>query len=144
MIDFAVPEATEKFRARIEEFIAQVVIPRENDTYIAGVDDAVRIDLQGAARQAGVWAPPMPVELGGGGFDFISTAILLEEAGYSPLGPLALNCAALDEGNMHLLDKTASPSQRERYLVPLVAGEIRSCFAMTASRPSVQARIRLP
>src|SRR5690606_40610283 len=47
------------------------------------------------------------------------------------LGPLALNIAAPDEGNMHLLEKVATPEQRERYLVPLAAGEIRSCFAMT-------------
>jgi acyl-CoA dehydrogenase len=135
MIDFSIPDATERQRALIEEFVAQVVIPAEGEAYAQGVDDALRIRLQAAAREAGVWAPQAPVALGGGGFDFVSTAILLEAAGYSLLGPLALNCAAPDEGNMHLLDKIASPDQRDQYLLPLVGGAARSCFAMTEPPP---------
>jgi len=64
------------------------------------------------------------MELGGLGLDMPSVAVIFEEAGYSLLGPQALNCAAPDEGNMHLLDVIASPTQRERYLVPLAAGEV--------------------
>ena len=135
MIEFAVPETIERQRVRIEEFIARTVIPLESTAYEQGVDDGLRIRLQAAAREAGVWAPQVPSSLGGGGFDFVSSAILLEEAGYSPLGPLALNCAAPDEGNMHLLEKTGSSDQRERYLHPLVAGDVRSCFAMTEPPP---------
>ena len=135
MIEFAVPETIERQRVRIEEFIARTVIPLESTAYEQGVDDGLRIRLQTAAREAGVWAPQVPSSLGGGGFDFVSSAILLEEAGYSPLGPLALNCAAPDEGNMHLLEKTGSSDQRERYLHPLVAGDVRSCFAMTEPPP---------
>jgi acyl-CoA dehydrogenase len=62
-------------------------------------------------------------------------AVVFEEAGYSLLGPLALNCAAPDEGNMHLLHVVATPEQQERYLRPLAAGEVRSCFAMTEPAP---------
>jgi acyl-CoA dehydrogenase len=62
-------------------------------------------------------------------------AVVLEEAGYSLLGPQALNCAAPDEGNMHLLDIVGDPEQRQRYLMPLAAGERRSCFAMTEPAP---------
>jgi alkylation response protein AidB-like acyl-CoA dehydrogenase len=62
-------------------------------------------------------------------------AVLLAEAGRSLLGALALNCAAPDEGNIHLLTEVATPSQRERYLVPLVNGQVRSCFAMTQPAP---------
>jgi acyl-CoA dehydrogenase len=61
--------------------------------------------------------------------------VLLEEAGRSLLGPLALNCSAPDEGNIHLLNVVASPEQRERYLRPLVSGDVRSCFAMTEPAP---------
>ena len=62
-------------------------------------------------------------------------AVIFEEAGYSLLGPQALNCAAPDEGNMHLLSVVATPEQRERYLAPLAAGDVRSCFAMTEPAP---------
>jgi alkylation response protein AidB-like acyl-CoA dehydrogenase len=65
----------------------------------------------------------------------MSKAILFEEAGYSPLGPVALNIAAPDEGNMHLLHEVATPEQKERWLRPLAAGEIRSCFCMTEPSP---------
>lgn len=62
-------------------------------------------------------------------------ALVLEESGYSIVGPLAMNCAAPDEGNMHLLARAASTDQKERFLAPLVSGEIRSCFAMTEPLP---------
>ena len=58
-------------------------------------------------------------------------AIVFEAAGYSPLGPVALHCAAPDEGNMNLLAKVATPEQQEVYLKPLASGETRSCFTMT-------------
>jgi acyl-CoA dehydrogenase len=60
---------------------------------------------------------------------------VFEEAGYSILGPQALNCAAPDEGNMHMLSVIATLEQRERYLAPLAAGDVRSCFAMTEPAP---------
>jgi acyl-CoA dehydrogenase len=62
-------------------------------------------------------------------------AAVFEEAGYSLLGPLALNIAAPDERNMHLLEAVATEGQKERYLRPLAAGEVRSCFAMTEPAP---------
>jgi acyl-CoA dehydrogenase len=61
--------------------------------------------------------------------------VLLEEAGRSLLGPLSLNCAAPDEGNIHLLHMVASADQREKYLRPLVDGDVRSCFAMSEPPP---------
>ena len=61
--------------------------------------------------------------------------MVLEEAGRSLLGPQALNAAAPDEGNIHLLAHLANPTQRNRYLLPLAAGEIRSSFAMTEPMP---------
>lgn len=61
--------------------------------------------------------------------------MVFEEAGTSLLGPLALNCASPDEGNMAMLERIASPEQRERFLVPLARGDLRSCFAMTEPAP---------
>jgi alkylation response protein AidB-like acyl-CoA dehydrogenase len=134
-LDYTLSPRCDQWRHRIRSFIDTVVVPREQEAFVRGVDDELRCALQAAARDAGVWAPQAPTRLGGGGFRFDEVAVLLEEAGRSLLGPLALNCAAPDEGNMHLLVETASAVQAERYLLPLVAGQIRSCFAMTEPEP---------
>ncbi len=133
--DLSLSPRVAQWRERIARFVAEEVIPREQAAFAHGVDDDLRRELQSAARAAGLWAPQAPADLGGGGFRFDETAVLLEEAGTSPLGPLALNCAAPDEGNIHLLDEIATAEQRARYLAPLVAGTARSCFAMTEPVP---------
>jgi alkylation response protein AidB-like acyl-CoA dehydrogenase len=133
--DFSIPERVAEWRTRIAAFIAETVIPLEQRAFTDGLDAELRDELQEAARKAGVWAPQAGAALGGGGFRFDEVAILLEEAGTSLLGPLALNCAAPDEGNIHLLDVVATEEQRHTYLEPLVAGAIRSCFAMTEPPP---------
>jgi alkylation response protein AidB-like acyl-CoA dehydrogenase len=133
--DFSVPPRVREWQQGIRSFIDDVVIPREQEAFSGGVDDALRRDLQAAARAAGLWAPQAAAEHGGGGFRFDEAAVLLEEAGRSLLGPLALNCAAPDEGNIHLLSVVASAQQRQRYLIPLVRGDVRSCFAMTEPPP---------
>jgi acyl-CoA dehydrogenase len=133
--DFSVSPAVEDQRQRIADFVAAEVIPREQHVFRNGLDDAQRIELQAEAKAAGVFAPQAPRELGGGGFRFDESAVLLEEAGYSLLGPLALNCAAPDEGNIHLIHQTGTPAQQDRWLKPLVAGDVRSCFSMTEPPP---------
>ena len=133
--DFSVSPAVEEQRQRIADFVAAEVIPIEQVVFRTGLDDARRIDLQSRAKAAGVFAPQAPRELGGGGYRFDEAAVLLEEAGYSLLGPLALNCAAPDEGNIHLIHLTGTPEQQRRWLKPLVAGEVRSCFSMTEPPP---------
>lgn len=133
--DFSLGPRVEEQRQRIAEFVASEVIPLEQQVFREGLTDSIRVDLQARAKAAGVFAPQAPAELGGGGFRFDEVAVLLEEAGYSLLGPTALNCAAPDEGNIHLLNVAASAEQRDRYLRPLVAGEVRSCFSMTEPPP---------
>ncbi|MGZ8797404.1 MAG: acyl-CoA dehydrogenase family protein, partial [Thermoanaerobaculia bacterium] len=91
--------------------------------------------LRQKARQAGIFGPQLPREWGGLGLGTVAMCVLFEQAGRSLLGPLALHCAAPDEGNMHLLSVYATPEQREQYLRPLVEGKIRSCFAMTEPAP---------
>src|SRR5207248_1614660 len=76
---------------------------------------------------------------GGLGLDHRAQAVVFEAAGYSPLGPVALNCFAPDEGNMHLLEQVADKPQKEEWLRPLAAGEIRSCFMMTEPAPGAGA-----
>jgi len=87
----------------------------------------------------GLLAPHASERWGGLGLSHRERAIVFEAAGYSTLGPLALNCAAPDEGNMHLLEVVANEDQKERWLKPLVSGEIRSCFAMTEPPPGAGA-----
>jgi alkylation response protein AidB-like acyl-CoA dehydrogenase len=133
--DFSISPRVAEWRDHITGFVDDAVIPHEQDAFAKGVDDALRADLQGAAKAAGLWAPQAPAELGGGGFAFDEAAVLLEEAGRSLLGPLALGCSAPDEGNIHLLHMIGSADQRRKYLQPLASGEVRSCFAMTEPPP---------
>ncbi len=136
MIDFELDPAVAALRDRVQAFVRDVAIPAEaRDRSLHGLDEGLRAELQEAARAAGLFAPQLPRELGGLGLDMRGAAVVLEAAGYSLLGPQALNCAAPDEGNMHLLDVVATAEQRERYLLPLAAGRTRSCFAMTEPAP---------
>jgi acyl-CoA dehydrogenase len=136
MLDFTLPAPVLALKARVRAFVEDAVIPREAE--VARTPhrlEQVRAELQAAARTAGLFAPRVAPEYGGLGLDWRAAAIVFEEAGRSLLGPQALNCAAPDEGNMHLLHAVASAAQRERYLAPLSAGRVRSCFAMTEPSP---------
>jgi acyl-CoA dehydrogenase len=136
MIDFELQPQLVELRDRVAQFVAEVAIPAEpRDVSTHGTDEALRAELQDEAKRWGVFGPQLSEELGGLGLDHRGTAVILEECGYSLLGPQALNCAAPDEGNLHMLDLIASPAQRERYLVPLADGRIRSCFSMTEPAP---------
>ena len=136
-MDNTVPGDVAELAKRTTEFIRDVVMPVELE--VAGVihnaPDELRRSLQQQAAEAGLLAPHVPREWGGCGLDVRGQSVVFEEAGYSLLGPLALNCAAPDEGNMHLLERVANEEQKEQYLRPLAAGEIRSTFAMTEPAP---------
>jgi acyl-CoA dehydrogenase len=123
--------------ARTADFVRTVVSPEEERLGGVASDggEELRLRLQQAARDAGVYAPHVAKEYGGHGLDMRDRAVVFEEAGWSLLGPLALNIAAPDEGNMHLLEAVATQAQRERYLRPLAEGAVRSCFAMTEPAP---------
>ena len=77
--DFSLSPRVIDWRDRITRFVDNVVIPREQDAFIGGVDDTLRKELQQQAKAAGLWAPQAPAELGGGGFAFDEAAVLLEE-----------------------------------------------------------------
>jgi acyl-CoA dehydrogenase len=136
-IEFSVDGELARLRDLVLLFLDDVVIPSEAEAAASGhgPSDELRHRLQAAAREAGIFAPHAPRELGGLGLDTRGQAVVFEAAGRSLLGPVALNCSAPDEGNMLLLEKVATEEQKKRYLVPLVAGEIRSSFAMTEPAP---------
>ncbi|MEU1183640.1 acyl-CoA dehydrogenase family protein [Streptomyces sp. NPDC005820] len=121
--------------SRTADFVRELVIPAEEQHRGVARTENVRIGLQRAAKDAGVFAPHVGTQYGGQGLDMRGRAAVFEEAGYSLLGPLALNIAAPDEGNMHMLEAIATAEQKERYLLPLAAGTVRSCFAMTEPAP---------
>lgn len=131
-MDFALSPELVEFQERTRKFVDHIVIPAEA-RLPHDVTDWVELrgELQSAAKEAGLFAPHIPVEYGGLGLNWRDCAVLFEEAGRSLLGPQALNCAAPDEGNMHMMEKIASPAQKEQYLRPLAMGQIRSCFSMT-------------
>ena len=122
---------------RIRSFIAEEIIPLENDPRCSphGPDDALRQHLVGLARRAGLLSPHAAPAYGGMGLTHIGRAVAFEEAGYSMLGPVALNVFAPDEGNMHLLEAVATAAQKEQWLRPMAEGHIRSCFCMTEPAP---------
>lgn len=118
---------------KVNAFVRDKVVPYESDERWGahGPTDALRIELNTLAREAGVFAPHVPVEYGGHGLSHVGQALVFEAAGYSMLGPIAIHCAAPDEGNIHLLDVVAREDQREQFLKPLATGASRSCFCMT-------------
>jgi alkylation response protein AidB-like acyl-CoA dehydrogenase len=136
-IDFELGADLQALQARIRTFIADEIIPLESDPRRTphGPTEELRRELIAKARAAGVLAPHVSREYGGQALGHVGRAVAFEEAGYSPLGPLARNVFAPDEGNMHLLEAVATPAQKERWLRPLASGAIRSCFCMTEPAP---------
>jgi acyl-CoA dehydrogenase len=119
--------------ARTRRFVREKVIPYERDPRLTshGPGDELVRELRTMARAAGLLTPQVGEEWGGYGLCHREIATVLRASGYSMLGPIAMNCMAPDEGNMHLLEKVATAEQKQRFLKPLAAGEIRSAFLMT-------------
>ena len=136
-MDFAPPPELDELRARTARFIRERIIPLESDPRQTrhGPTDAFRRELNALAEAAGLLAPHVGTEWGGLGLSHVGKALVFEEAGYSLLGPLAMNISAPDEGNMHLLEAVATAEHKERFLRPLASGLIRSCFCMTEPAP---------
>lgn len=133
MIDFAIPADLAAERDRVRRFVIDKIVPYERDPRLTahGPTDELRQELVELARAEKLLTVQAPESLGGRGLTHIEQAVIYEAAGWSTLGPVAMNCAAPDEGNMFLLSKVADPDQVQRYLAPVVAGHQRSVFAMT-------------
>ncbi len=132
MMSGAGPEKTAAIAARVEGFVREVVVPYEHDPrrdHHGAPTDELVFEMREQARAAGVLTPHILAD--GSHLTQRETAIVLEKSGLSPLGPLALNTAAPDEGNMYLLGKVGSPAIKERFLGPLIEGRARSAFFMT-------------
>ncbi len=136
-MDFTIPRHVEAIAHRVRQFVDDEALPLESELLRSGA--ALRVEmvreLRRKAKAAKLWAPTMPKAWGGMGLSIQEIAPVFEAAGRSLLGPLAIHCAAPDEGNMHLLQKFADEEQTQRYLTPLARGETFSAFSMTEPPP---------
>ncbi|MGH2662951.1 MAG: acyl-CoA dehydrogenase family protein [Actinomycetota bacterium] len=138
-MNFAFSERVEDLRGRLWDFMERRLFPAE-PVYRSQVEASgdpffrppVLEELKTEAREAGLWNLFLPDGRWGAGLSNLEYAPLAEITGWSPhIAPEALNCSAPDTGNMEILAAFGTPEQQERWLQPLLAGEIRSCFAMT-------------
>ncbi len=122
---------TAEIAARVEAFVRDVVVPYEKDPRCGdhGPTDGLVAELREKARAAGVLTPHILAD--GSHLTQRETATVLKASGLSPLGPVAVNTMAPDEGNMYLLGKVGSPEMKERFLKPMIEGRARSAFFMT-------------
>ncbi|OAR27550.1 acyl-CoA dehydrogenase [Streptomyces sp. ERV7] len=138
-MDFAFDARTQELRAKLLTFMEQYVYPAETTAHEQRLllkspwdTPAVVEELKAEARSQGLWNLFLPDAEHGAGLTNLQYAPLAEITGRSPhLAPTALNCAAPDTGNMEVLAQFGSDEQKKRWLEPLLAGEIRSAFAMT-------------
>jgi acyl-CoA dehydrogenase len=132
-MDFSIPEGTQRMVQVVRDFLRQEVYPLEQDFLNSSFREmlpALR-EKRAKVKAMGLWSPQIPEEYGGQGLTLLEFASIGEELGRSPLGHYLFNCQAPDAGNMEILMQYGSEEQKEKYLKPLVRGEVRSCFSMT-------------
>ena len=131
-MDFSLPPRIAELKAQARDFIDREVIPLERELHLGFHTVEPRLkSLREKVRALGMLTPQIPKEEGGSGFTLIEYAHLSQELGRSILGAYTFNCQAPDTGNMELLHNFGSDEQKERWMRPLIRGEIRSCFGMT-------------
>ncbi len=132
-MDFVVSEPMQVMLGMVRDFVDAEVIPLEGEM-LHGDPEVLEkqvIEAQHKVRQMGLWAPNHPVEFGGLGLSMVDHGLLTEQLGRSPLGFRIFGVQAPDAGNIEILHTYGTDEQKERWLRPLVEGEIRSCFSMT-------------
>jgi alkylation response protein AidB-like acyl-CoA dehydrogenase len=132
MVDFTLSPEIRELRGRVTAFMDEHIYP--NEGALGQEDDeaeALMKDLQARVKRAGMWAMFIGPEAGGTGTGFLPYAYVNEILGRSPYAPLAFGCQAPDTGNAEILHQFGSDEIREKYMRPLIAGEIRSFFSMT-------------
>jgi len=139
-VDFAPSARTQALAERLARFMREEVAPAESvyAAALSGCSDhrtwrqpAIMETLKEKARAAGLWNLFLPDAEHGAGLNNVDYAPLAEIMGHSFIAPEVFNCSAPDSGNMEVLHRYGTPEQRERWLRPLLAGEIRSAFGMT-------------
>jgi acyl-CoA dehydrogenase len=135
-MDFEFSGKVKELRGRLQAFMDEYVYPNEqrfHDEIERDRWSPTRVveELKPKARAAGLWNLFLPNDEHGAGLTNLEYAPMCEIMGRSAMAPEVFNCSAPDTGNMEVLARYGTPDQKERWLKPLLAGEIRSCFAMT-------------
>jgi acyl-CoA dehydrogenase len=133
-MDFSMPPTLAPILERMRTVVHERVMPLERLFGERGSFAAIEPDLREArayVKSQGLWAPQLPKEVGGMGLSLMEHARVSEELGRSPLGHFIFGCQAPDAGNMELLLSFGTDEQKKKWLAPLAAGDIRSCFGMT-------------
>ena len=132
-MDFAISDKMKTILEMVDEFVEKELIPLEPEMAGAGFREMLpKIrEKQKKVRQMELWAPNFPKDCGGLGLSLVEHGLLSEALGRTPLGHFVFWCQAPDAGNVEILHLHGTEEQKEKYLKPLVAGDIRSCFSMT-------------
>lgn len=137
-MDFAFSDRVKEYQERLLRFMEEVVYPAER-TYVEQLRESptrwvvppVMEEMKAKAKEAGLWNLFLPGSDKGAGLSNLEYAPLCEIMGRSPIAPEVFNCSAPDTGNMEVLERYGTEEQKEKWLIPLLNGEIRSCFSMT-------------
>lgn len=132
-MDFEISENTRVMLEMISEFVQKELIPLEPQYLNEEFVDLLPIlkEKRSMVKKMELWAPNQPKSLGGMGLNLVDHGLVSEVLGRTPLGHYVFNCQAPDAGNMEILHMFGTEEQQEKWLKPLVAGDIRSCFSMT-------------
>ena len=125
--------STRKLIERLRSILAESIMPLES-AFLQDGSEVIAADilaLRAANRRAGLWAPHIAAQAGGMGLSLTQFAYVSELLGRSPIGHHCFNCQAPDASNMEILHRYATAAQRRQFLEPLIAGQVRSCYAMT-------------
>jgi acyl-CoA dehydrogenase len=140
MVDFSIDAAFQEKLDWMKHFVQERIYPLE---YLYDYDKDAPYDitnkplrklirrLQAEVREAGLWAAHLPAHLGGSGFGAVKLTYINEQFGTSAFGPVVFGCQGPDSGNSEILAMFGSEAQKERFLTPLLANDVFSCYAMT-------------
>ncbi|MHB8090007.1 MAG: acyl-CoA dehydrogenase family protein [Syntrophales bacterium] len=132
-MDFSLSEKMQAINGMIREFVDRELIPLEAEYLKKPFRELLPVleEKRAMVKRMELWAPNQPQEYGGMGLSLLEHGLVSEELGRTPIGHYVFGCQAPDAGNMEILYKYGNEAQKERWLKPLVAGQIRSCFSMT-------------
>ena len=130
-IDFEIPDEAKAIRAKVRKWVHEECIPAEKRLVDKESFKTVLAELRAKARTQGLWLPFIPKEYGGMGLGPLANALVQMELGESHLGALSMNSQGPDDATMLTLLAHGTPEQKEKYLKPLLNGDMRVCYSMT-------------